>query len=724
MSADPIAPRRPRLLRRRLDDTSITAKSMLAAIVAASVMIVIAGICVLGFLDVRQAETVRAASVVRMSLARDAWIDLSRAHGAMYRAISLRSLGVGMQSVLVAKAEARQLVLDARTTLTKAVVSDDPVLRDDGQAAEQALARYEAAANQAGAFIAADVFYATMFMNDAELKFRSARNAVADLTADAIAAHDRVTQEMDAELSSRVRLITIGTIVAALVSTLLGLWASRLLARPVVAITGVMGRLASGDLGITTPETERRDEIGAMARAVQVFKEQAIRKGVLETELREALDSAAHMSTHDYLTGLPNRRLYTDRLTQALASARRDDFRVAVMCLDLDRFKEVNDTLGHAAGDQLLRTVSTRLSACLRETDTLARFGGDEFAIVLPFVQSPGGPETLAERLIDAVEMPVELDGSVARIGLSIGIALSDPDIPCEVPQLLKDADVALYQAKETGRGRFCVHIPGMSARMTERRVMERDLRAAVRDRALTVVYQPQVDIATCEVVGAEALLRWNRPGYGPVPPDIFISLAESVDLIGEIGLFVLREACREAAAWPRHVRAAVNVSPVQFRQAGFSDAVAAVLTDTGFQRERLELEITEGVMLSDTEETLAILADLRRMGVRLAMDDFGTGYSSLGYLQKFRFAKIKIDRSFVARLGDDPNAAAIVRAVVGLSEALGVCANAEGIETKAQADMLKALGCREGQGFLYGRPMSAADLRGMLLAEERAEAA
>ncbi len=615
-------------------------------------------------------------------------------------------------------------MFDARATLAKAAALGDAGAEQDGQAAARALTQYIAAAEQAASFIDADPFYATMFMNDAELRFRAARNAVADLTADAIEVNERVSRELEATLTGRVRWVTLGTIGAALFSTMLALWASRLLARPVVAITGVMGRLASGDLETPTPETDRRDEIGAMARAVEVFKAQAIRKGLLEAELREALDSAAHMSTHDYLTGLPNRRLYTDRLTQALASARREDWRVAVMCLDLDRFKEVNDTLGHAAGDRVLRAVASRLSGCLRETDTIARFGGDEFAIVLPFVQSHTGPEQLAARLIEAVDAPIDLDGTAAHIGLSIGIALSDPDVPCEATQLLRDADVALYQAKETGRGRFCLHIPGMNARMTERRAMARDLRTAVADRTLTVVYQPQVDMTTREIVGAEALVRWYRPGYGPIPPDIFISLAETADLIGDIGAFVLEEACREALHWPRHVRVAVNVSPVQFRLAGFTDAVAAILARTGFQRERLELEITEGVMLSDTEETLAILADLRRMGLRLAMDDFGTGYSSLGYLQKFRFDKIKIDRSFVGRLGDDPNAAAIVRAVVGLGEALGVCANAEGIETPAQAELLRQLGCREGQGYLFGRPMEGTDLRRMLTLDAPAEAA
>jgi diguanylate cyclase (GGDEF)-like protein len=433
--------------------------------------------------------------------------------------------------------------------------------------------------------------------------------------------------------------------------------------------------------------------------------------------LHQALERSAYLSAHDQLTDLPNRRLFADRLTQALAMARRDQDRVAVLCLDLDRFKEVNDTLGHGAGDALLRTVAVRLRAALRESDTLARLGGDEFAVIHPRAREPEDVASLAQRLITALRPSIELDGHLATIGVSIGIALSQPVGSCSAEEMLQDADVALYQAKEAGRGRFCFFAPDMNTRLRERRELESDLRAAVAGEGLYLHYQPQVELATGRLIGAEALLRWNRTGHGMVPPNQFIGLAEETGLIGPIGLWVLREACREATTWPDDIGIAVNASPVQFRLPEFYDDVVGALTETGLAPARLEIEITEGVIMNDTDETLATLGRLRRLGVRLTMDDFGTGYSSLGYLQKFRFDKIKIDRSFVCRLGEDPNAAAIVRAVVGLSDALGVCPNAEGVETVQQADLLRAQGCREVQGYLFGRPMAAASLRAVLTA-------
>jgi diguanylate cyclase (GGDEF)-like protein len=422
--------------------------------------------------------------------------------------------------------------------------------------------------------------------------------------------------------------------------------------------------------------------------------------------MREALDRASFLSAHDQLTGLPNRALLADRLEQALSAAKRGGTLVAMLCLDLDRFKDVNDTLGHSAGDTLLRIVTERLRRCLRESDTVARLGGDEFAIVLPSVRSPRDAEGLAARLIEVVREPVDLDGQQVFIGVSIGIAFSTPD--ADGAELAKQADVALYQAKSSGRGGFCFFAPEMNASVRERRAIENDLRAALARDELTVCYQPQIDLATGRIDGAEALMRWSRPGHGQVPPSLFIPIAEETGLIGAMGAWLLREACRDAAQWPEAMHVAVNVSPVQFRLAGFREMVRGALAQSGLDPCRLELEVTEGILLNDTEETLATLADLRALGVRLAMDDFGTGYASLGYLQKFRFDKIKIDRSFVQTLGADPNAAAIVSAVVGLSDALGMATNAEGVETQEQAAMLRARGCREVQGFLYWKPMPA----------------
>ncbi|MBV9736333.1 MAG: EAL domain-containing protein [Acidisphaera sp.] len=435
--------------------------------------------------------------------------------------------------------------------------------------------------------------------------------------------------------------------------------------------------------------------------------------------MRRALDRAAFLSAHDLLTGLPNRALLADRLEQALSAARRSDLKVAMLCLDLDHFKEVNDTLGHAAGDALLQAVAARLHGCLRDTDTLARTGGDEFAIIQPAIRHPRDAETVAKRLLDSMRGPVTLDGNQVFVGVSIGIAINEDG--ADAGELTKQADVALYQAKAAGRSGFCFFAPEMNFGLQHRRALENDLRSTIDQGALAVHYQPQIDVASGKIVGAEALMRWTRPGHGPVPPSQFIPIAEETGLIVPMGAWLLGKACSDAAGWPASMQVAVNVSPVQFRFNGFVDVVRGALAQSGLDPRRLELEVTEGILLNDTQETLLILAELRGLGVRLAMDDFGTGYASLGYLQKFRFDKIKIDRSFVQNLGVDPNAGAIVRAVVGLSDALGMATNAEGVESEDQLDMLRAHGCREIQGFLYWPPMPVEALRDVLHAQREA---
>ena len=426
--------------------------------------------------------------------------------------------------------------------------------------------------------------------------------------------------------------------------------------------------------------------------------------------MRQALDRASYLAAHDQLTGLPNRTVFLDRLEQALSLWQRGGETIALLYLDLDRFKEVNDTMGHAAGDALLQEVTVRLRRCLRESDTLARLGGDEFAVIQIGVREPLAAEALATRLIRTVHDPIILDGQPVFVGLSIGIALSEPD--SVGTELARQADLALYRAKETGRGRCCFFAPEMNARLQHRRAMESDLRAALAAEEFVLYYQPQVDVASFRVIGTEALIRWERPGHGLVPPNQFIPIAEDTGLIVPMGAWLLRTACKEASDWPTPIRIAVNVSPVQFRYAGFLETVRDALAVTGLHPNRLELEVTEGVLLNDTEETLAILSELRSLGVRLAMDDFGTGYASLGYLQKFRFDKIKIDRTFINTLGVDPNAAAIVRAVVGLSDALGMSTNAEGVENERQIALLRAHGCQEAQGFLFWPPLPADSLR------------
>jgi diguanylate cyclase (GGDEF)-like protein/PAS domain S-box-containing protein len=431
------------------------------------------------------------------------------------------------------------------------------------------------------------------------------------------------------------------------------------------------------------------------------------------TARRQAERRAAYMAHYDALTDLPNRALFAERLDEALTAARFEEAQVAVLGLDLDGFKEVNDTLGHATGDALLKAVGQRLGQCVRRGDTVARLGGDEFCVVQSGVHAAADTEALAARLIEAVRAPFDLDGQQVFVGVSIGYAFSQ--VGLGAAGLVKRADVALYSAKASGRGRACCYAVDMEAAVQQRRALENDLRAAVAATQLTLHYQPQVDLRTFDILGAEVLLRWNRPGHGEVSPSEFIPIAEETGLIGPLGAWLLGTACAEAVHWPAHMHVAVNVSPAQLRVPGFTRVVRDALTRTGLDPSRLELEVTEGVLMHDNSETLQGFAELRALGVRLALDDFGTGYASLAYLQKFRFDKIKIDRSFVRGLATDPNASAIVRAVVGLSRALGMRTNAEGIETDEDVELLRAHGCTEAQGYRFWRAMPAEQMRALV---------
>ncbi len=427
--------------------------------------------------------------------------------------------------------------------------------------------------------------------------------------------------------------------------------------------------------------------------------------------LRRAVAHAAHVASHDTLTGLPNRALLNDRLRQAaVAYRRRGNGTLAVLCLDLDRFKEVNDALGHAAGDRLLEAAALRLAACVRGSDTLARLGGDEFAIVQEDAPQPAGAAALAGRIIAAFDAPFEIEEHRVTVGISVGIAVAEPPESADPARLIQEADLALYDVKGDGRNGYRFFASHMNATLQARRALEADLRGAMDTGGLRLNFQPLVDLDTRETVGAEALLRWQHPVRGNVPPDAFIGLAERTGLIVPIGAWVLEEACRQAMTWERPLKVAVNVSPVQFRDPSFFGTVCRTLADTGLPASRLELEVTESLLLADTDEVLNTLERLHGMGIAIAMDDFGTGYSSLGTLHRFRFDKVKIDRGFIRHLGDNPRAAAIVRAIVGMTDALGIRTNAEGVETEEQAARLREEGCVEVQGWLFGRPQEAAD--------------
>ncbi len=439
------------------------------------------------------------------------------------------------------------------------------------------------------------------------------------------------------------------------------------------------------------------------------------------TARKQAELQIAHMAVHDALTGLPNRLLFRDRLDQALAAAKRYGGGFAVLACDLDRFKAVNDTLGHPAGDKLLRVVADRLKGVICEVDTVARLGGDEFAIILAGLGAPKAVSSVAERVIEAVSRPVEIDGDTAGIGVSVGIALGTVETD-DADELFKNADIALYRAKAAGRNTFSFYEPGVDGAIAERTLLERDLRGAVQEGAFVLHYQPIMDLAAGEPGGFEALMRWRHPTRGMISPADFIPLAEETGLIAPLGSWALREACREASAWPGDLRVAVNVSAVQFQKPGFEADVVRALAASGLPPHRLELEITESLLIADAEAVIACLHRLRGLGVRVAMDDFGTGYSSLSYLRRFPFDKIKIDRSFVRDIGD-PDAAAIVRAIVGIGAQLGATITAEGVETGDQLTRVRQEGCAEVQGYLFSKPLSATDALNFLKVRPQAAA-
>ena len=417
------------------------------------------------------------------------------------------------------------------------------------------------------------------------------------------------------------------------------------------------------------------------------------------TERKKNEAQIAHMARHDALTGLPNRLVFRDRLNHELANAKQHGGSFAVLACDLDSFKAINDTLGHPAGDRLLCSVADRLRSVIRDSDTIARLGGDEFAIILERLEDPQTASLTAQRLIQAVGRHIDLNGEAVSIGVSIGIALGPQD-GSDADTVFKNADIALYRAKGAGRNTYSFYEPGMDTAVAKRNLLERDLRDAIQQGGLVLHYQPVLNLASGELGGFEALVRWHHPARGLISPAEFIPLAEETGLIVALGEWALREACREAANWPTGLRVAVNVSAVQFQRPGLEQAVINALAASGLAPRRLELEITESVLVQDAVAAMACLHRLRTLGVRIALDDFGTGYSSLSYLRSFSFDKIKIDRSFIKEIAD-PDVATIVRAIVSIGRQLGTAITAEGVETPDQFDRVGQEGCTEVQGFL-----------------------
>jgi diguanylate cyclase (GGDEF)-like protein len=429
------------------------------------------------------------------------------------------------------------------------------------------------------------------------------------------------------------------------------------------------------------------------------------------TRTRAMTKEITHAAEHDFLTGLPNRTLLNDRITQAVAYARRHEIQVALLFLDLDGFKHINDSLGHAIGDRLLKAIACQLVTCVRGSDTVSRQGGDEFIVLLTEMKEPEGALVSATRLLAAVAQPHSIDGHDLHVTASIGVSVY-PDDGDDAETLIKNADTAMYQAKANGRQCYKFFKPAMNARAVERQSIEGSLRRALERREFVLHYQPKISLATGKITGMEALLRWQHPTRGLVPPGQFIPIAEDCGLIVPIGAWVLREACTQAKAWLdaglQPVTLAVNVSSMEFQAPSFPTHMFEIIDDTGLSPSSLEVELTESVLMKRAESAVSVLSELRDRGVKLAIDDFGTGYSSLSYLRRFPIDVLKIDQSFVRQIGSGAGETAIVTAVIGMARSLKLLVVAEGVETLYELDFLRTQQCDEGQGYYFSRPVPA----------------
>ncbi len=435
------------------------------------------------------------------------------------------------------------------------------------------------------------------------------------------------------------------------------------------------------------------------------------------SERADAESQVHYLAHYDLLTGLPNRALFRDRLLQAMAQAKRSDTLIAVMFLDIDDFKDVNDTLGHAVGDQLLKEIAQRIRSCMREYDTVARFGGDEFGIIQTDVQTVEAAADLAERVLGMLGEPFHIEGHEIHSGASVGMTIYPFD-DAQADALLRNADMAMYKAKREGRNRFQFYVAELNEMVQRRAALERDLRIALQKQQFRLHYQPQLDLTTGRIVGVEALLRWRHPERGEISPAEFIPVAESSGLIMPIGDWVLRTACREARTWQDAglppVRVAINLSAMQFRHRNLLDTITAALAESGLEPRWLEVELTESLIMRDVRATIDTLQHLHELGVQIAVDDFGTGYSSLSYLTRFPVSKIKLDKSFVRDV-DKRDGAAIARTVIALGHSLNMKVMAEGVETEYQLRFLREHACNEVQGYYFSRPMSAGAIQRLL---------
>lgn len=551
-----------------------------------------------------------------------------------------------------------------------------------------------------------DAALATIMLGGADDRYGSIFSRLSRLNKDVTQRVENTTSSVMLRTEETRSTLFVGEATFILLVIVLCFFMYRLVLRPIRSVTAAMLAVSNGAIESSLPRTERKDEIGSMIAAIAQFR----------NKLNEDKAAIAHMALHDSLTGLANRVLFFEHMELALNQLGRSNQFAAILFLDLDGFKSVNDTIGHSVGDKLLVQVAARLKASVRNVDTLCRLGGDEFAILQTGLDQVGQATILAQRLGDIVKAPYEIDGHRVIVGTSIGIAMAPID-GTDASQLLKRADLALYQAKGAGRGTYRFYQPDLDLQNQARHNLEHDLREALNRREFELVYQPVVEANSQRIISFEALIRWNHPTRGQISPADFIPIAEECGLMVPIGEWVLREACEQAAFWPSEIKVAVNLSARQFQHGALTEVVVNALSSTGLAADRLELEITESVLLQDSASTSAILNRLRDIGVQICIDDFGTGYSSLSYLRCFPFDKIKIDQSFVRDIGQ--TSSAIVKAVTGLGGALNMAITAEGVETADQYRRLTDAGCTEVQGYFVSRPVPLSEV-GDLLSSSR----
>jgi diguanylate cyclase (GGDEF)-like protein len=663
-------------------------------------MLVIGGMGIHGVTAAKhQAELVNAVVHHDLTIATHLSEDATRLqeiNSGLYRLTTLQaSRTVGLNVTGEIERLVAQTTALADDVAKEAAEVDPDEGQDDVRRVAADIRFYRDAIDVFGSMLEVDFSSAVEFFRPFDTNARKVLGLIDSIAGRAVQDASR-RAETSAQIADRIQLALIA---AACAGFLLLFGTAAVLTRATVGsvkrIAAATEQVAQGSFKVDINSLERGDELGTIVRSLAVFQANVTK--------------IAFLAHNDPLTGLPNRVLFQDRIQQALAMLDRD-VGFAVLCLDLDRFKVVNDTLGHPVGDILLRQVADRLQSCVREGDTVARLGGDEFAIILLRMADPAAIDKFAGRIIEVVSASYDIEGHQLNIGTSIGVALAPAD-GSNASSLLKNADTALYGAKANGRGTSCFYEDSMNAALQRRREIEVGLRQAIAQDEFQLYYQPLVDARTRRVSGFEALVRWQHPQRGMISADTFIPVAESSGLIGAIGGWVLKRACIDAISWPGDIKIAVNLSPSQFKEKDIVGSVRDALLASGLAAKRLELEITESVLLNDSQSVLKILQELKDFGVQIAMDDFGTGYSSLSYLRSFPFDKVKIDQSFIRDLPADTSALAIVRAIVGLSFTFGMSVTAEGVETDAQAEQLEREKCAHLQGYLFSRAVPAPEV-------------